>query len=257
MQPTSFVGRRSSVVGRRCLLRPLFTPTMFKLQSLDQFIVQLLASTSTLARIVISSTNEFICSCLKFSFEYQDNMFCSLIPSPTLQCLLKTVLVMVLKRSLFLFLQNKKVVEVVRKTRRKRKVSVIFSSLNISQFLKPLKTVLIREERTRYTKSFLSEMTQTLPIRACLHEGGGPQVGEVTCGGLPHLSCKRDHINMRDCMDRRVTPPKRVTSPISLVLHLHVNRPLRDHVTLKALRVEIVSPNKLLWSVLPDEISPV
>ena len=91
-------------------------------------------------------------------------------------------------------------VEVVRKTRRKRKVSVIFSSLNISQFLKPLKTVLIREERTRYTKSFLGEMTSTLPIRACLHEGGGPQVGEVTCGALPHLSCKRDHIKMRDYM---------------------------------------------------------
>ena len=51
-------------------------------------------------------------------------------------------------------------------------------------------------------------------IRACLHEGGGPQVGEVTCGRLPHLSCKRDHIKMRDYMDRRVTPPKRVTSPI-------------------------------------------
>ena len=50
-------------------------------------------------------------------------------------------------------------------------------------------------------------------LRACLHEGGGPQVGEVTCGGLPHLSCKRDHIKMRDYMDRRVTPPKRVTSP--------------------------------------------
>ena len=48
--------------------------------------------------------------------------------------------------------------------------------------------------------------------RACLHEGGGPQVGEVTCGGLPHLTCKRDQIKMRDCMDRRVTPPKRVTS---------------------------------------------
>ena len=46
-----------------------------------------------------------------------------------------------------------------------------------------------------------------------LHEGGGPQVGEVTCGGLPHLTCKRDHIKMRDCMDRRVTPPTRVTSP--------------------------------------------
>ena len=50
-------------------------------------------------------------------------------------------------------------------------------------------------------------------LRACFHEGGGPQVGEVTCGGLPHLTCKRDHIKMRDCMDRRVTPPKRVTSP--------------------------------------------
>ena len=30
---------------------------------------------------------------------------------------------------------------------------------------------------------------------AVLHdEGGGPQVGEVTCGPLPHLICKRDHI---------------------------------------------------------------
>ena len=43
---------------------------------------------------------------------------------------------------------------------------------------------------------------KTLSLRACLHEGGGPQVGEVTCGGLPHLTCKRDH-----CMDRRVTSP--------------------------------------------------
>ena len=50
-------------------------------------------------------------------------------------------------------------------------------------------------------------------LKACLHEGGVPQVSEVTCGGLPHLTCKRDHIKTRDCMDRRVTPPKRVTSP--------------------------------------------
>ena len=49
--------------------------------------------------------------------------------------------------------------------------------------------------------------------RACLHEDGGPQVGEVTCGGLPHLTCKHDYIKMRDYMDRRVTPPKGVTSP--------------------------------------------
>ena len=32
-------------------------------------------------------------------------------------------------------------------------------------------------------------------------------------GGSPHLSCKRDQIKLRDCMDRRVTPPKRATSP--------------------------------------------
>ena len=31
--------------------------------------------------------------------------------------------------------------------------------------------------------------------------------------GSPHLSCKRDPRKMRDYMDRRVTPPKRVTSP--------------------------------------------
>ena len=32
-------------------------------------------------------------------------------------------------------------------------------------------------------------------------------------GWSPHLSCKRDQIKMRDYMDRRVTQPKRVTSP--------------------------------------------
>ena len=40
-------------------------------------------------------------------------------------------------------------------------------------------------------------------VRAWLHGGGGPQIGEVTSGGSPlHLSCK-----MRDYMDRRVTSP--------------------------------------------------
>ena len=48
---------------------------------------------------------------------------------------------------------------------------------------------------------------------ACLHGGGGPQVSEVKYGGSPHLSCKRDQIKMRDYMDKRVTTPKRVTSP--------------------------------------------
>ena len=56
-------------------------------------------------------------------------------------------------------------------------------------------------------------------VRACLL-----RVSEVTLlGGVarpslwsliwsPHLSCKRDQIKVRDYMDRRVTPPKRVTS---------------------------------------------
>ena len=43
--------------------------------------------------------------------------------------------------------------------------------------------------------------------RACLHGGGGPQVGEAKYGGSPHLSCKRDQITMRDYMDKRVTSP--------------------------------------------------
>ena len=54
---------------------------------------------------------------------------------------------------------------------------------------------------------------QWITFRACLHGGGRPQVGEITCGGSPHSSCKRDQIKMTDYMDRRVTPPKQVTSP--------------------------------------------
>ena len=50
-------------------------------------------------------------------------------------------------------------------------------------------------------------------LRACLHEGGGPQVGEVTWGGLPRLTCKRYHIKMRDYTDMRVTSPIWGTPP--------------------------------------------
>ena len=52
-----------------------------------------------------------------------------------------------------------------------------------------------------------------MQFRSCLHGGGGPQIGEVTCGGSPHLPCKRDQIKMRGYMDRPVAPPERVTSP--------------------------------------------
>ena len=55
---------------------------------------------------------------------------------------------------------------------------------------------------------FIKQNPFTLLLRACLHEGGGPQVGEVTRGKLPHLTYKRDHIlKMRDYMDKRVTSP--------------------------------------------------
>ena len=51
---------------------------------------------------------------------------------------------------------------------------------------------------------------------SCLHGGGGPQIGEVTFGGSPHLSCKRDQNKMKDDMDRRaipgLPPPKRFTA---------------------------------------------
>ena len=50
-------------------------------------------------------------------------------------------------------------------------------------------------------------------LRAYLHGGWACQIGEVTCCGSPHLLCKCDQIKMRDYMDKRVTPPKRVTSP--------------------------------------------
>ena len=45
----------------------------------------------------------------------------------------------------------------------------------------------------------------------------GPQIGKVSCGGLPHPTCKRDQIKIGEYMERRVTPPKQVP-------HLHVSR---------------------------------
>ena len=40
----------------------------------------------------------------------------------------------------------------------------------------------------------------TRGLKACLHGGGGPLVGEVTCGGSPRLSRKREQSKMRDYM---------------------------------------------------------
>ena len=49
-------------------------------------------------------------------------------------------------------------------------------------------------------------------------------VGEETCGRSPHISCKRDQIKMRDCVDRRVTHQSGLPH-LPGVPRLHVNRP--------------------------------
>ena len=69
-----------------------------------------------------------------------------------------------------------------------------------------------------------------------MHGGGGPQVGEVTRGGSPHLSCKLDQIKMRDYMNRRVTVSKRVTSPIwGPPTPCNINRPLHGTAGLQTM----------------------
>ena len=50
-----------------------------------------------------------------------------------------------------------------------------------------------------------SQISQII-LKACLHGGGGPQIGEVT-HVAGHLSCKHDQIKMGDYMDRWATSP--------------------------------------------------
>ena len=79
-------------------------------------------------------------------------------------------------------------------------------------------------------------LQKTNPFRACLHEGWGPQIGEVTCVGSPQLSRKRDQIKIKDYMDRRVTLPKRVTAltwsppapPCKQALNLNLGNAVSD-----------------------------
>ena len=63
-----------------------------------------------------------------------------------------------------------------------------------------------------------------IQLRACLHGGGGPQIGEVTCGGSPHLPCKRDQIKMRGYRTDGL-PHLSGLPHLPGVPHLHVNRP--------------------------------
>ena len=52
------------------------------------------------------------------------------------------------------------------------------------------------------------------------------EVGEVTCGGSPNLSGRRDQIKVGNYIDRRVAPPISGLPHLPGVAHLHVNRPL-------------------------------
>ena len=66
------------------------------------------------------------------------------------------------------------------------------------------RTQSLRLRRLRFTaRAGTIELTLPSFLGPVLHGGGGPQTCEVTCGGSPHLSRKRDEIKMRDYMDRR------------------------------------------------------
>ena len=60
-------------------------------------------------------------------------------------------------------------------------------------------------------------------FRACLHVSGGPQMGEVICGGSPHLSCNRDQMKV---IWKEGLPHQSQLPHLPGVPHLHVNRPL-------------------------------
>jgi len=59
-----------------------------------------------------------------------------------------------------------------------------------------------------------------LSLTACLQGGGGSQMGEVTCGGSPHLSCKRDQI--KDLFTWRLGSPRRWGNPLTWVTRLSI-----------------------------------
>ena len=79
------------------------------------------------------------------------------------------------------------------------------------------------EPKTVLDKVTGGEITTTFTpsgrrLRACLHRSGGAQIGEVTCGGSPHLLCTCDQIK-REIIRTGGLPH------LPGIPHLHVNRP--------------------------------
>ena len=62
-------------------------------------------------------------------------------------------------------------------------------------------------------------------FRAFLHGVGEPQIGEVTCGGSPHLSCKRDQLKW-EIIWTGGSPHLSELPHLHGVPHLHVNSSL-------------------------------
>ena len=62
-------------------------------------------------------------------------------------------------------------------------------------------------------------------FRVCLHGGGGPQIGEVKCGGPPHLSCNCDQIKMREIIWTSGILHQSGLPHLSGAPYLHVTRP--------------------------------
>ena len=60
-------------------------------------------------------------------------------------------------------------------------------------------------------------------IKACLHGGGGPQIGEVTGSGSPHLS-RKHAVKLKTKFIRTGGLPQLPGVP-----HLNVNRPKESH----------------------------
>ena len=71
-------------------------------------------------------------------------------------------------------------------------------------------------------------------IKACLHGGGRPQIGEVTGSGSPHLSHKRVVKLKRKSIWTGRLPQ------LPGVPHLHVNRPKESHLRKKNFADKII-----------------
>ena len=105
------------------------------------------------------------------------------------------------------------------------------------------------QQRTLSLASSRSHENETISrLRARLYGVGEPHEGEVTrLGGLTRLH-DRWGDNMRDYVDRRVTPP--VWGP-----HLHVNRPLKPEKTTDISQRQQRFPRKMtsaeMWAEIP------